>query len=480
MPSIKQEMLHGVFWSAIEKYSGIVVSLIVSAVLARLISPEDFGTVAIVTVIINFFSIFATMGIFPAIIQRNDLTQKDLDSIFTYSILGGLCLSSLLFCLSWKIADFYNDGSLVFISQILSVNIFFASLNLVPNALMAKNKRFRQIAQRTLSLQVFSGIISIIAAHSGFGIYSLLISPIVTSIGMFLFNIHYYPCHVDFTFDLSPLKKIFSYSSYQFLFEFINYFSRNADKLIIGKYLNMGALGYYDKSYRLMMLPLQNVTSVINPVIQPVLSSSQDDKSELAKKYNKIIQCIAAISFPLAVFLFFAAYEIINIVYGDNWNPAVPVFKILTISLPLQMILSSSGAIFQTANSTDLMFFTGIRNTFVTLSGFLIAICVFNTIEAVAWSWDISLAINFILTYHTMYRKVFHIRIWSMIRKLSIPLYSALLLCFFLSVQQATFSIDNIYLSLLVKCLVAFGSMALSMRFIMHTNFSRLLYFIKS
>lgn len=169
----------------------------------------------------------------------------------------------------------------------------------------------------------------------------------------------------------------------------------------------MGALGYYDKSYRLMMLPLQNVTSVINPVIQPVLSSLQDDKSELAKKYNKIIQCIAAISFPLAVFLFFAAYEIINIVYGDNWNPAVPVFKILTISLPLQMILSSSGAIFQTANSTDLMFFTGIRNTFVTLSGFLIAICVFNTIEAVAWSWDISLAINFILTYHTMYRKYF-------------------------------------------------------------------------
>ena len=238
MPSIKQEMLHGVFWSAIEKYSGIVVSLIVSAVLARLISPEDFGTVAIVTVIINFFSIFATMGIFPAIIQRNDLTQKDLDSIFTYSILGGLCLSSLLFCLSWKIADFYNDGSLVFISQILSVNIFFASLNLVPNALMAKNKRFRQIAQRTLSLQVFSGIISIIAAHSGFGIYSLLISPIVTSIGMFLFNIHYYPCHVDFTFDLSPLKKIFSYSSYQFLFEFINYFSRNADKLIIAYILN--------------------------------------------------------------------------------------------------------------------------------------------------------------------------------------------------------------------------------------------------
>ena len=253
MSSVKQEMIHGVFWSAIERYSGIIVSLIVSAVLARLITPKDFGTVAVVTVIINFFRIFATMGIFPAIIQRFDLTQKNLNSIFTYSILGGGLLSLLLFCSARKGANFYNDNSLIFICQILSVNLFFIALNMVPNALMAKNKKFRQIAQRTLFLQGFSGNIFIIAAYNGYGIYSLLIATIVTSIGMFLFNMYYYPCRVDFTFDLSPLKKIFSYSAYQFLFEFINFFSRNTDKLIIGKFLNMSALGYYDKSYRLMM-----------------------------------------------------------------------------------------------------------------------------------------------------------------------------------------------------------------------------------
>lgn len=480
MPSVKQEMIRGVFWSAIEKYSGIIMSLIVSAVLARLISPEDFGTVAVVTVIINFFSIFATMGIFPAIIQRNDLTQKNLNSIFTYSILGGLFLSLLLFFLAGKVADFYNDNSLFLICRILSVNLFFVALNLVPNALMAKNKRFRQIAQRTLSLQVVSGIVSIVAAYNGLGIYSLLISPIFTSVGMFLFNMYYYPCHIDFTFDLSPLKKIFSYSSYQFLFEFINYFSRNADKLIIGKYMDMAALGYYDKSYRLMMLPLQNVTSVISPVIQPVLSSLQNDKNELEKKCSKIIHFIATIGFPLAVFLFFTAYEIINIIYGNNWDPAVPVFRILTLSLPLQMILSSSGAIFQTANSTNLMFFTGIRNTFFTLSGFLMAICIFNTTEALAWSWDISLTINFILTYRTMYKSVFRLSIWMMIRRLGKPFCSGLLLCFLMFVQHAVFPIDNIYISLMVKCVMLLISILFSAYFIMCMNLSHLLHSIKS
>lgn len=448
-------MIYGVFWSAVEKYSGIFIALIVSAVLARLISPKDFGTVAIVTVIINFLSIFATMGIFPAIIQRNDLTQKNLNSIFTYSILGGAFFAFLLFCLSWSIAGFYSDNSLAIICQILSINIFFIALNLVPNALMAKNKRFKQIAQRALILQLFSGIISIIAAYNGLGVYSLLISPIVSSIGMFIFNIHYYPCRIDFTFDWSPLKKIFSYSVYQFLFEFFNYFSRNADKLIIGKYLDMAALGYYDKSYRLMMLPLQNVTSVINPVMQPVLSSLQDDKQELAIKYNRIIKIIAIISFPLSVFLYFSASELIRIVYGNNWDAAIPAFRILSLSLPLQMIMSTSGAIFQASNSTQAMFYIGLRNTVCTMAGFIIGAAVFGTIEAVAWAWCITVFFNFIFSYITLYRKILHSSFGGVLRELKIPFFVAILLTCSIGCIDYFQFFDNMYLSLLIKVLLS-------------------------
>ncbi len=448
-------MLKGLFWSSIEKYSGIFISLIISAILARLVSPEDFGIIAIATVIINFLTLFTTMGIFPAIIQRKDLTSQNLDSIFTFTIIGGTILTLIFFSLSWLIADFYNNNILISVCQILSINLFFASLNLVPSALMAKNKRFKDIAKRTLIIQIISGTISIIAAYNGLGIYALLIPPIVTSIGMLFYNLHFYPRRIDFTFDTTPLKKIFSYSAYQFLFDFINYFSRNLDKLIIGRYINMSALGYYDKSYRLMLIPLQNISAVINPVMQPVLSSLQDDKQEIAKKYNKIIKFIATISFPLAAFLFFTSHELINIVYGNNWNLAIPAFQILSLSLPLQMILTTSGAIYQTANATKYQFYVGIRNTFFTILGFIIACIIFRTIEAVAWAWVITQLLCFISSYTTLYRKVLLSPLTEILKLLKKPLLNGCLIMFCLFWLNNLNITCNIYILFIIKFLTS-------------------------
>lgn len=449
--SIKQEMLKGLFWSGIEKYSGIIISLIISAILARLISPEEFGIISAATVIINFLTIFTSMGIFPAIIQHKDLTEKDLDSIFTLSIISGLLLAGIFFCSSWIIADFYQNDILKNICQLLSINLFFAALNLVPSALMAKNKRFKNIAQRTLSLQIISGIISIIAAYNGLGAYALLISPISTSIGMFCFNLYYYPRHIDWTLNIQPIKKIFSYSIYQFLFEFINYFSRNLDKLIIGKYMNMAELGYYDKSYRLMMLPLQNITSVITPVMQPILSSLQDDKQHMAQTYNKIIKLIATISFPLTAFIYFSSYELINIIYGNNWNLAIPTFQILALSLPLQMILSTTGPMYQASNATKRLFIVGIKNTIITITGFMIATILFGTIKAIAWSWVITQILCFIISFTTLYNKVFRVSVTQMLQHLKYPLLSGIFLTFILYLVGHYLYISNIFISIILK-----------------------------
>ena len=135
--SIKSKLVIGVFWSAIEKYSSTAVALIVSAVLARLVSPEEFGIVSLASVMIAFFSIFTSMGIVPAIIQRNDLTSKNLDSIFTYTIILGTIVALLFFSCSWFIASFYNNVKLIYVCQLLSLNLFLSSINLVPNALMS-------------------------------------------------------------------------------------------------------------------------------------------------------------------------------------------------------------------------------------------------------------------------------------------------------------------------------------------------------
>lgn len=442
--SIKQEMITGVIWSAIEKYSGIIISIIISAVLARLISPSDFGVVTIATVLISFLEIFAGLGIGPAIIQRKELTDKNLDSIFTFTIFIGCILALILFSTSGLIASFYGNPILITICKILSISLFFSSLNVVQLAVIQREKKFKLIAKRTLLLQIVSGILSIAAAFNGAGIYALVISPVFASIGMFLFNYKYCPRKIDFSLDTKPLKLIYSFSLYQFLFTFMNYFSRNLDKLIIGRFFSLQDLGFYDKSYRLMMLPLQNVTHVVTPVMQPIFSSFQDDKSKLAEKYNMIVKLLGTISFPLSVFLYYSANEIIQIVYGKSWIAAIPVFKILALSLSVQMILSTSGAIYQSVNATKYLFYNGVSNTIVTVSGFIIAIYLFSSIEAVAWAWDITITINIIISYLVMYKLVLNSSLFNMIKLLTVPLIASLVVAIILYLFDVYFSFTNL------------------------------------
>lgn len=132
------------------------------------------------------------------------------------------------------------------------------------------------------------------------GIYALLINPIVSSIVLFIVNLREHPLRVRWTAGLQPLRTIFAFSAYQFSFNVINYFTRNLDKLLIGKYMSMSPLGFYEKSYRLMMLPLQNITNIISPVMHPIFSDFQHDLRKLSESYLKVVRVLAWIGFPLA------------------------------------------------------------------------------------------------------------------------------------------------------------------------------------
>jgi PST family polysaccharide transporter len=452
--SLKKEMINGVFWIAVQRYSGYIVQLIVTMILARLLAPEEFGIIAIAIVLIQFLNIFTSMGIGSAIIQNRDLSKQDLNAIFSFTVYVGSLLFLLFFFASYRIASFYGKDILVLICQILSVNLFFIALNVVPNALITKNKRFKFIAKRTLSLQIISGILSISAACMGLGIYSLLIAPVFTAIGVFVVNFRQYPQKFYAKIDIAPLKKIFSFSAYQFLFSIINYFSRNLDKLIIGKYLSLSDLGFYEKSYRLMMLPLDGVTSIITSVIHPVLTALQDEKTKLAQHYNSIIKLLATISFPLGILLCFSAGEIIRIVFGAQWDNAIPVFRILALSLPFQMILTSNGAIYQAAGKTNWMFYNGLSNSLLTVTGFIVSVFYFKTIEAVAWSWNITLTINMIVTYLILYKIVLRSSVTKMAKSLFFPFINALLIGLIIAPTQRFYP-SNIYISIGIKTSIA-------------------------
>lgn len=454
--STQRSFFKGMAFIAAAKYSGIVVSLIVTSILARLLSPADFGVVAISTVFIVFFSLLSDMGIGPAIIQFKQLTKDDFRSIFGFSFWVALMLSVFFFAISPLIADFYGQPILVNICSWLSLQIFFTTLNIVPNALLLRGKKFNVIAYRNVSIQVLCGALAVWAAFSGWGIYALILNPILNAFVTLFINVYYMKLTMRVIPRMAPIKIIFSFSAYQFLFNFVNYFGRNLDKLIIGKVINVVQLGYYEKSYRLMQMPIANINGVFDPVLLPFLSDSQNDLERILSVYNRMTHILIYISFPLATVLFCCSKEIILLLFGTQWLPAIPCFTILTISIATQIPTCPAGSILQACNKTKLLFKLGNQNVCMAIIALLIAVFSFGTIESVAIAFDIAAFMVAVNTFTTVYNKCFHISskvIFSMLCK---PLFYYFIVAVVLKGVEYLIPM-HFLLSLSIKSILWFG-----------------------
>lgn len=454
--TLKRTLVSGVTYTGISKYIGVLISLIITAILSRILSPADFGTVAIATVIITFFGVFSDLGIAPAIIQNKVLDKEDLSNLFSFTAWLSIGISLLFFLSSGAIARYYDSPVLTTICRVLSLSLLFNTINIVPNALLYKDKAFKFLAKRSIIVQFIAGSIAVLAALNGMGIYALLINPVLSAIIIFFITFQRYPQHFNWTLGLHSFKKIFSFSFYQFLFNVINYFSRNIDKLLIGRFMGMIPLGYYEKSYRLMMLPVQNITYVITPVMHPIFSDFQNNLKKLESSYLKVVRLFAFIGFPLSIFLFFTSRELMLLIFGMQWEASVPVFRILSLTVGIQIILSTSGSIFQSAGDTRSLFISGLFSATLNVTGILIGIFIFKTLEAVAWGILITFSINFVQCYMQMYYVTFKRKMNQFIKVLVSPFILSILLFVFLSLFSTFISFNNLILSLIIKSVLAF------------------------
>lgn len=451
-------MLSGVAYTAIAKYSGLFISLGVMAVLARLLTPDDFGTVAVATVFINFFNIFTNIGLSSALVQRKELTTQEINHIYMFTIWVGFLLSALFFASAPFVADYYQDSRLASICRWLSLSLFFASAGIVPNTLFFRDKDFKFIAWRTFAIQLFCGVVSILAAWWGAGLYTLLIQPVLSAMLIYLISLHRYPQRWIWTTGMSALRTIWEYSLYQFLFSVMAYFVRNLDKLLIGRYIGMAPLGYYEKSYRLMSLPIQNITHVITPVLHPLLSDFQKDREHMATINEKMVRLLAFIGFPLGIVLYCCARELMLIVFGAQWEPAIPAFEILSLSVGFQIVMSSSGSYYQSCDDTRGLFLCGVFTAVSTCTGFLICILFFPTLEAFAWSMLVSYGLCFVQCYWLLYRTDFHRPLLMFYRQMVSPLIVTVIM------GTAMWGTDRLldgvgeiplFVSLCIKCFIA-------------------------
>ena len=452
MGVLSKTLFSGVFYTAVAKYTGIVVSIIISAILARLLPPEDFGVIAIATIFINFFSILTTVGISPAIVQNKSITEIELRSINTFTFLFAFVISLLYVSSINIIVSFYdNNSDLTSVMRLLTISVFFSIASITPNAMIMKNKLFKFIAIRTFAIQIFLGIISVICAYSGLGIYSLLINPIGSS--LILFVVSFLKNPVGFYKPTKDaINKILSFSVYQSLFNFVYLLYRNIDKIIVSKTFGLEPLGYYEKSYRLMMLPLENISSVISPVLHPVLSDYQNEKEKVWTAYLKMISTLSEVSFIISVALFYMAGSIILILYGENWRPSIPIFQILSLSIAFQVLQSPIGAVMQSINKVKALFWGSVWILlFVTIS--IIFAVIGSQLVYVAIALDISFIMGFIV-YQYYIARYFQKRIFEIFDSIKRPLIVSILfwcLCFFPSNYLATI---NIWVQFGIYCFI--------------------------
>lgn len=451
---VKRSFLKGLAYVALAKYSGILISIIITAILARVLTPEDYGVVALATVFIVFFTMIGDMGLGPAIVQFRNLTKEDISSVFGFSFWIAVGLATIFFSCAGFIADFYNRDDLVLICQILSLQVFFSVLNIVPNGLLAKEKRFDIIAYRNVIIQILTGIVAIISAYNGLGVYSLLISPIGTSILVFVVNEIFMKVRIKFIPEKKPLKIIFNFSFYQFLFGFVNYFNRNMDKFIVGKYISVEQLGYYEKSYRLMQLPIQNINGVMAPVLHPYLADYQNDTNKLADLFYRMTSILANISVIVAAFLFISSRELILIVYGDNWEPAILCFQILSISVISQVSSVTVGSFIQVYNKTRILFYVGCVNTFVFIASLIISLYTFGTTPAICATFVLVFIFEAMSSYFALSRFCLQRPLSKVLKQFIVPLvyFFVVLLVYF--AFHTSLDELNKYISISIKGLL--------------------------
>ncbi len=340
---IYDDLKKGILISAIGRYSYFLIQFIILAVLSRLLTPEEFGVVSIINVFLIFFNMLVDMGIGPALIQNKTLNKKQIDGVYSFTIILSIVIAIIFAFMSKPIANFYDNPKLIGVSLAMSIALLTTGMNMVPQAILAKQKRFLEINIAQVVSSLIAGTVAIFLAYIGFSYYAIVMNTILKNFIMFVMMFTKSRLRITKEIRKSSLLELYTFSKNQFLFNIMNYFSRNLDHLLIGKYISLKQLGYYDKAYTLSLYPNQILTSVITPVVQPVLSEYEEQKTVIKDTYVTLSKLLALMGMPLTVFLVLSAEEVILILFGSQWTGSIPTFQILALSIWIQMILSSTG-----------------------------------------------------------------------------------------------------------------------------------------
>jgi len=339
--NLKSATAHGLFWSFLERIGQQGIQFIISIILARLLLPEQFGLIAMLTIFMAVAQSFVVSGFGSALIQKQDTKHVDECSIFYFNIFVGLLVTGILFLLAPWISAFYQIPLLTPLTRVLSLNLFINAFGIVNTTLLTKRIDFRAQMKVTMIATIFSGSIGIAMAYQGYGVWSL----VAQSIGSNLFRTtllwFFLPWRPSWIFSLNSLRSMFSFGSKLLFSGLLDTIFKNLYLVVIGKMFSATDLGYYTRAYQTQQLPVDNLSTTVGRVTFPVFSSMQDDKVRMKRGTRKALSALAMVNFPLMIGLALVAKPLVLVLLTDKWLPCVPYLQLLCVVgmlYPLQAI----------------------------------------------------------------------------------------------------------------------------------------------
>ena len=326
--------LGGVAWMTTGVGMQYVIQLIVLAVLARLLTPVDFGMVTAATIVINFSSLFIEIGFGPAIIQKDHITEQHIQTAFTLSIILGIFFFIIFYFLAPVIEGIFMIDKLNQVIKVISFIFIWQGLGIVSEGLMSRNFKFQGLSIiRVVSYSIGFGVIALILAFLDFKYWALIIGHIVQSIVYVVLLLIVSKHNLKPSINIKALKDLVYLGGGFSLSRIINYFALQGDKFVVGRFLGAQSLGLYGKAYELMILPTKLYDQTSSKVALSSLSKVQVQPDRLKKAYRKSIALSALIGLPLTVFIVIMSPQIVLVLLGSQWKGMIEPFYVLSIGI---------------------------------------------------------------------------------------------------------------------------------------------------
>lgn len=352
--SLKSKTVQGISWSLINNISINGIQFVIGVILARLLSPSEFGLIGMTAVFTAVARTFVDSGFSTALIRKKSCSQDEYSTVFYYNMFAGVILYFLLFLLAPYISEFFNEERLTSIVRVIGINLIILSIAQIQRTILIKNIDFKRQAIITVIAKLSSGTIAIMLAFKGFGVWSLVVLELLRNVFESILLWVTGPWRPSFVFSLDAFRELFGFGSKMLASGLLNTIYQNIYNFVIGKYFSAAELGFYTRARRFSELVSRNVNSIIQSVTFPILASIGDDNDRLRRNYKKLLMSSSLISATLSLIMAASAPALVIGLLGDKWSTSIPYLQLLCFSGMLYPLHSLNLNILKVKGRSDL------------------------------------------------------------------------------------------------------------------------------